>query len=193
MKEKLETELRAHAEDDCPGSFSLDGAAQAGRPAGRRPPSDDPGQNPSGGGAYGAAAPVLRSGCEANEGFLLVVPRFDWVLEVEKRELGAALVRQQLAAFLAGIEGERLLDLLGKRAGKPRDFPSRQGGTAAAAAGRSRKPIPRNLQNRGKLDRPRSSRRRSAATRPFPHRGASTFVGEGGAIFVARGGASRRR
>lgn len=54
--------------------------------------------------AYGLAA--------ANEGFLLVVPRFDWVLEVEKAELGAALVRQQLAAFLAGIEGERLLDLL---------------------------------------------------------------------------------
>lgn len=45
-------------------------------------------------------------------GWLLLVPRFDWVLEVEKPELGATLVRQQLAAFLAGAEGDQVLAAL---------------------------------------------------------------------------------
>lgn len=54
--------------------------------------------------SYGLAA--------AESGYLLLVPRFDWLLEVEKPELGAALVRQQLAAFLAGAEGEQVLQAL---------------------------------------------------------------------------------
>jgi ATP-dependent Clp protease ATP-binding subunit ClpC len=49
---------------------------------------------------------------EAEEGHLLLVPRFDWLLEVERPELGATLVRQQLAALLAGAHGDQVRQAL---------------------------------------------------------------------------------